>query len=60
MKRTIHTLCGVSLMITGIAKSVSVAEQAPAFSFAFEKRIHNLNVRVVTYRWMSPFGKFSK
>jgi|GEM_PF-4610929 len=47
-------------MITGIAKSVSVAKQAPAFSFAFEKRIHNLNVRVVTYRWMSPFGKFSK
>jgi len=44
-------------MITGIAKSVSVAKQAPAFSFAFENRIHNLNVRVVAYRWMSPFRK---
>jgi len=39
MKRTIHTLCGVPLMITGIAKSVSVAEQAPAFIYSFPGRI---------------------
>ncbi|MFZ9710562.1 MAG: hydroxyacid dehydrogenase [Burkholderiaceae bacterium] len=49
---------GIPLMITGIANSVSVAEQALAFMFAFAKRIHDLNERVVTHRWMSRFENF--
>jgi D-3-phosphoglycerate dehydrogenase len=49
---------GIPLMITGIANSVSVAEQALAFMFAFAKIIHDLNERVVTHRWMSRFENF--
>ena len=49
---------GIPLMVTGIANSVSVAEQALAFMFAFAKRIHDLNERVVTHRWMSRFENF--
>jgi len=48
----------IPLMITGIANSVSVAEQALAFMFAFAKRIGDLNERVVSNRWMSRFENF--
>ena len=48
----------IPLMITGIANSVSVAEQALAFMFAFAKRIQDLNQRVVTHRWASRFENF--
>ncbi|NCW26355.1 MAG: 3-phosphoglycerate dehydrogenase, partial [Betaproteobacteria bacterium] len=49
---------GIPLMVTGIANSVSVAEQALAFMFAFAKRIHDMNDRVVSHRWMSRFENF--
>lgn len=49
---------GIPLMVTGIANSVSVAEQALAFMFAFAKRISDLNQRVISQRWASRFENF--
>jgi D-3-phosphoglycerate dehydrogenase len=48
----------VPLMITGVANSVSVAEQALAFMFAFAKRVADMHARVVSHRWNSRFENF--
>lgn len=48
----------VPLLITGIANSVSVAEQALAFMFAFAKRLNTLHALVVEQRWSDRFTCF--
>lgn len=48
----------IPLMITGVANSVSVAEQALAFMFAFAKRIHELDAMVRNQNWGARFAAF--
>jgi D-3-phosphoglycerate dehydrogenase len=52
------TARGIPLMITGVANSVSVAEQALAFMFAFAKRISELDAMVREHRWGARFAAF--
>jgi D-3-phosphoglycerate dehydrogenase len=48
----------IPLMITGVANSVSVAEQALAFMFAFAKRINELDAMVRERNWGGRFAAF--
>ena len=48
----------IPLLITGTANSVSVAEQALAFMFAFAKRLNALHSLVVEQRWSERFVTF--
>ncbi len=48
----------IPLLLTGTANSVSVAEQAMAFMFAFAKRLNDLHSRVGSGRWASRFENF--
>lgn len=48
----------VPLLITGTANSVSVAEQALAFMFAFAKRMNALHAMVLEQRWADRFVTF--
>lgn len=48
----------IPLLITGTANSVSVAEQALAFMFAFAKRLNELHTLVVERRWSDRLSCF--
>jgi len=48
----------IPLLITGTANSVSVAEQALAFMFAFAKRMNEVHTLVVQQRWGERFSCF--
>lgn len=46
------------LLLTGIANSASVAEQALGFLFAFAKRVDDLHRRVIGQQWNTRFQNF--